>query len=119
MMIRCVAASAFNRKHRGGQGVTLIPIEGSKTGRVAAVELVDETDEELLLISKSGQVVRTDVDSVNRYGPQARGVIVMRLNEGDEVAGIAVFRAGNFEDNPVTDGEGMPDNDGPSGGPAS
>ena len=28
---------------------------------------------------------------------QARGVIVMRLNEGDEVAGIAVFRAENLE----------------------
>ncbi|HEY7025936.1 MAG TPA: DNA gyrase subunit A [Candidatus Limnocylindrales bacterium] len=112
-----VAATAFNRKHRGGQGVTLIPIEGGKTGRVAAVELVDETDEELLLISKSGQVVRTDVDSVNRYGSQARGVIVMRLNEGDEVAGIAVFRAENREDNPVTDGSDMPDNGAPSGGP--
>ena len=82
------------RKHRGGQGVRLIPLEGAKTGNVAAVELVDEDDEELLLISASGQVVRTDVKSVNRYSSAARGVIVMRLNEGDEVAGIAVFRAG-------------------------
>ena len=61
---------------------------------MAAVELVDETDEELLLISSSGQVVRTDVKSINRYGSAARGVIVMRLNEGDKVAGIAVFREG-------------------------
>ena len=37
--------------------------------------------------------MRTDVKSVNRYGSEARGVIVMRLNEGDVVAGIAVFRA--------------------------
>jgi DNA gyrase subunit A len=106
-----VALSDFRRKHRGGQGVTLIPIEGAKTGRVAAVELVDEDDEELLLISASGQVVRTDVKSVNRYGAHARGVIVMRLNEGDEVAGIAVFRAGLAEqrqmgnnDDPAGDG---------------
>ena len=42
--------------------------------------------------------MRTDVQSVNRYGSQARGVIVMRLNEGDEVAGIAVFRADSRED---------------------
>ena len=112
-----VAAAEFRRKHRGGQGVTLIAIEGSKTGRVAAVELVDENDEELLLISKSGQVVRTDVKSVNRYGSSARGVIVMRLNDGDEVAGIAVFRAENRDENPVTDDDSMPDNGGPSGGP--
>ena len=51
-----------------------------------------EQDDELLLISSSGQVVRTDVNSINRYGSAARGVIVMRLNEGDTVAGIAVFR---------------------------
>ena len=114
-----VAASEFRRKHRGGQGVTLIAIEGSKTGRVAAVELVDENDEELLLISKSGQVVRTDVKSVNRYGSSARGVIVMRLNDGDEVAGIAVFRAENRDDNPVTDDDLMPDNGDPSGVPES
>jgi hypothetical protein len=43
-------------------------------------------------------------------------VIVMRLNEGDEVAGIAVFRAENRGDDPVTDSEPMPDNGDPSGG---
>ena len=111
-----VPMTEFRRKHRGGQGVTLIPIEGNKTGRVAAVQLVDEQDEELLLISRSGQVVRTDVQSVNRYGSHARGVIVMRLNDGDVVAGIAVFRAENREDDPVTDGSPMPDNGDPPGG---
>jgi DNA gyrase subunit A len=107
-----VALSEFRRMHRGSQGVRLISLEGNKTGRVAAVELVDESDEELLLISAGGQVVRTDVKSVNRYGPPARGVIVMRLNEGDEVAGIAVFRAGLAEHRQIGN------NDDPgSGGP--
>ena len=87
-----VALADFRPKHRGSQGVRLISLEGSKSGRVAAVELVSERDEELLLISTEGQVVRTDVDSINRYGSAARGVIVMRLNPGDAVAGIAVFR---------------------------
>jgi DNA gyrase subunit A len=89
-----VAAEEFRPKHRGGQGVRLISLEGAKSGQVASVELVDERDEELLLISSGGQVVRTDVKSINRYGSAARGVIVMRLNEGDTVAGIAVFREG-------------------------
>ncbi len=113
-----VAATEFRRKHRGGQGVTLLPIEGSKTGHVAAVQLVDEQDEELLLISSSGQIVRTDVKSVNRYGSAARGVIVMRLNEGDEVAGIAVFRAGTRGEEEVTEEASMSDNDDPAGGSA-
>jgi DNA gyrase subunit A len=54
-----VSASEFRPKHRGSQGVRLISLEGAKSGQVAAVELVDETDEELLLISSEGQVVRT------------------------------------------------------------
>ena len=102
-----VGLADFRRKHRGSQGVTLIALEGRKTGRVAAVELVTERDEELLLISTSGQVVRTDVKSIPRYGSSARGVIVMRLNEGDQVAGIAVFRAG------LAERRSMGDNGGP------
>ena len=111
-----VPVTEFRRTHRGSQGVRLISLEGRKTGSVAAVELVSERDEELLLISAAGQVVRTDVKAVNRYGSQARGVIVMRLNEGDEVAGIAVFRAGLAEGRGIGD-NGAPAGDGTSGGP--
>jgi DNA gyrase subunit A len=108
-----VAMSEFRRMHRGSQGVRLISLEGKKTGQVAAVELVTEDDEELLLISSGGQVVRTDVKSINRYGSQARGVIVMRLNQGDDVAGIAVFRAGLAEQRSM--GDNGPAEDGDTG----
>jgi DNA gyrase subunit A len=109
-----VALTEFRRKHRGSQGVRLIPLEGAKTGPVAAVELVEESDEELLLISASGQVVRTDVKSVSRQSSAARGVIVMRLNPGDSVAGIAVFRQGLAERRPLDEnGDGGPDEAGP------
>jgi DNA gyrase/topoisomerase IV subunit A len=82
---------------------------------------VDETDEELLLISSGGQVVRTDVKAINRYGSAARGVIVMRLNEGDGVAGIAVFREGLAEARSVDEnGQDEPPGAGPGddAGPA-
>jgi DNA gyrase/topoisomerase IV subunit A len=94
--------------------VRLISLEGAKSGKVAAVELVDESDQELLLISREGQVVRTDVGSINRYGSGARGVIVMRLNQGDSVAGIAVFREGLAGQRDVGEnGAEGPDDDGP------
>ncbi|MBA2488916.1 MAG: DNA gyrase subunit A, partial [Chloroflexi bacterium] len=109
-----VKLSEFRRKHRGSQGVRLIPLEGAKTGPVAAVELVSEQDDELLLISSAGQVVRTDVKSVSRQSSAARGIIVMRLNEGDDVAGIAVFRMGLAEQRSMDD-NGAP---GPSDGSA-
>jgi DNA gyrase/topoisomerase IV subunit A len=78
---------------------------------VAAVQQVTEMDEELVLISAQGQVVRTELDTVNRYSPNARGVIVMRLNEGDRVVGIAAFRPG------LAEGRDSDDNDGPDGSP--
>ncbi len=109
-----VANAEFRPKHRGGQGVRLISLEGTKSGKVASVELVDESDKELLLISSEGQVVRTDVQSINRYGSAARGVIVMRLNKGDTVAGVAVFREGLAEQHDVGEnGDDGPDQDGP------
>ena len=89
-----VPLTEFRRKHRGGQGVGLISLEGRKTGDVAAVQQVTEEDEELLLISAHGQVIRTETNSINRYSSAARGVIVMRLAEGDRVVAIAAFRAG-------------------------
>jgi len=108
-----VGLSEFRRKHRGGQGVMLIPLEGRKTGRVAAVQQVTEADEELLLISAGGQVVRTQTNTINRYSSGARGVITMRLNEGDRVVGIAAFSEG------LAERGGMGDNDDPDAGPGS
>jgi DNA gyrase subunit A len=108
-----VALTEFRRKHRGGQGVRLIALEGRKTGSVAAVQQVTDQDEELLLISAGGQVIRTETNSINRYSSQARGVIVMRLAEGDRVVAIAAFRAG------LADRDAIGDNDDPDTTPGA
>jgi DNA gyrase subunit A len=105
-----VGLTEFRRKHRGGQGVRLIALEGRKTGSVAAVQQVTEEDEELLLISAGGQVIRTDTNSINRYSSGARGVIVMRLAEGDRVVAIAAFRSG------LAERDGIEDNGAPEPG---
>ena len=68
-----VSIDEFRIKHRGGQGVRLISLEGRKTGVVAAVQQVTEMDEELVLISAQGQVVRTELETVNRYSPERPG----------------------------------------------
>ena len=108
-----VALTEFRRKHRGGQGVRLIALEGKKTGVVAAVQQVTEEDDELLLISAGGQVIRTETNTINRYSSGARGVIVMRLAEGDRVVAIAAFRAG------LADREGIGDDEAPEPGAPS
>jgi DNA gyrase subunit A len=106
-----VPLTEFRVKHRGGQGVGLISLEGRKTGSVAAVQQVTELDEELFLISSGGQVIRTETNTINRYSSAARGVIVMRLAEGDRVVAIAAFREG------LAERDGVDDNDGPTGAP--
>ncbi len=108
-----VPLAEFRAMHRGSQGVRLISLEGRKTGDVAAVQQVTELDEELLLISAGGQVVRTDVNTINRQHTQARGVITMRMNEGDRVVAISAFRAG------LADRDGIGDNDAPEPGGGS
>jgi DNA gyrase subunit A len=106
-----VPLTEFRVKHRGGQGVGLISLEGRKTGNVAAVQQVTDLDEELFLISSGGQVIRTETNTINRYSSAARGVIVMRLAEGDRVVAIAAFREG------LAERDGVDDNDGPAGAP--
>jgi DNA gyrase subunit A len=108
-----VALTEFRKKHRGGQGVRLIALEGKKTGSVAAVQQVTDEDDELLLISAGGQVIRTETNTINRYSSGARGVIVMRLAEGDRVVAIAAFRAG------LADREGIGDDGDPEPGTPS
>ncbi len=108
-----VPLTEFRVKHRGGQGVQLIALEGRKTGDVAAVQQVTEADEELFLISSGGQVIRTETNSINRYSSGARGVIVMRLAEGDRVVAIAAFRTGLAEQGSIDD------NDAPGDGPTA
>ena len=104
-----VPVGAFSRKHRGTQGVRLIPLEGRKTGPVVAVRQVSEADEEVILISAEGQVVRTKLESIaTRNDGSSQGVRVMTLREGDKVAGIAAFRTGLAKRDAEGENEGAP-----------
>src|SRR5215218_8141812 len=115
-----VPMSEFRQKHRGGQGVRLIALEGRKTGLVASVQQVTPEDDQLMLISAGGQVSRTETNSINRYSSGARGVIVMRLGEGDKVVAIAAFREGLAERGGMGDNDDpQPDGAGPAGNGSS
>ena len=50
-------------------------------------------------------MIRTETNTINRYSSGARGVIVMRLAEGDRVVAIAAFRAGLAEQGTIGDNE--------------
>jgi DNA gyrase subunit A len=77
----------FNRQARGGQGVRGIKLT-AKRGRVVAAFMAG-LDDELLLISTSGVVIRTAVREIASQGRDATGVRVMNLGDGDAVAAVA------------------------------
>ena len=77
----------FNRQARGGQGVRGIKLT-AKRGRVVAAFMAG-LDDELLLISTSGVVIRMAVREIASQGRDATGVRVMNLGEGDAVAAVA------------------------------
>jgi DNA gyrase subunit A len=74
---------------RGGQGVYTMAIT-ERTGPLVGMRVVVNPEEEqLIVISEAGQVIRTPIENIRVAGRQTQGVIIMRLDEGDTVANIA------------------------------
>ncbi len=74
-------------KHRGGKGVSCQNIT-EKTGKLATVITVSE-DDDIMLITNEGTIIRTNVSGINVYSRTATGVIVMRLGEGCYINNVA------------------------------
>ena len=79
----------FPTQGRGGQGVILASL-GAKTGDVAAMQMVDEGSQEILLISTTGVVIRTPLDQIRVLGRPTMGVKVMTTGDA-KIASIATF----------------------------
>ncbi|MGE4353243.1 MAG: DNA gyrase subunit A [Oscillospiraceae bacterium] len=74
-------------QNRGGLGIKNYQVT-EKTGKIAAVKVVDET-EDILVISDDGTIIRMAVEDISVYGRQTQGVRIMRLSEGSSVISIA------------------------------
>ena len=83
-----VKTERFNRQGRGGQGVRAIKLTAAR-GFVVAAFMV-HLDDEVLLASTGGVLIRTSVREVSSQGRDATGVRVMNLDEGHAVAAVAV-----------------------------
>ena len=74
-------------KHRGGKGVVCHNIN-DKTGKLAAIITVD-ADDDIMLITDEGTIIRMSVSGINTYSRTAAGVILMRLNEESKINNVA------------------------------
>jgi len=78
----------YPRHSRGGGGVITSKVT-EKTGLVATARIITEKDNDLMIISSGGVVIRTDVNTIRRAGRDTQGVSVMNLGGGDKVVAVA------------------------------
>ena len=97
--------------NRGAYGIKNYGLT-DKTGPVVGVKVVDGT-EDLLLVTQSGTIIRTDVDAIRTVGRASQGVIVMRFKEeGDQVIALSLADKEPAEDAAASDAE-LPEKDAP------
>jgi DNA gyrase subunit A len=79
--------SDYRLQSRGGIGT--INYHTKKYGKVAAIAMVDE-DEDLILIASDGIIIRIPAGSISTFARPSKGVRVMRVNEGERLATMVV-----------------------------
>ena len=93
-------------KNRGGKGVAAHGLS-EKTGALASIATVDSEDD-LMLITGEGMIIRTPVTDIPTYSRTAGGVRVMRLGEGEKIVNFAKVARATDEDIERADAE-VPD----------
>ena len=83
-------------KNRGGKGVAAHGLN-EKTGALASIATVDSEDD-LMLITNEGMIIRTPVTDIPTYSRTAGGVRVMRLGEGEKIVNFAKVARATDED---------------------
>ena len=80
----------FKKQRRGGSGIKCAKIT-SKTGDTVGAEIIDQEVEEIVAISRKGQVIRTPLSAIPVLGRATQGVRIMRMDSGDGVASITTL----------------------------
>lgn len=79
----------YKVQNRGGSGIKTAKVT-AKTGDLIIAKIIT-TEEELIVMSKKGQVIRTALASVPSLGRQTQGVSIMKLRAGDGVASVTTI----------------------------
>lgn len=83
------AATEYRVQQRGGKGVINMKVT-EKTGAVVGLKVVTP-NQELMLITQDGIVIRTNVDEISVISRNTQGVTLMKTENGDRVASLAVM----------------------------
>ena len=99
--------SQFTSHARGGVGIRSAVVN-SKTGQLVYVKTLIGEDQEVIIISTAGQTIRLGLQDIPELGRATQGVRIMRLNENDSVASLALVEKneeGSEDDDVATETE--------------
>jgi DNA gyrase subunit A len=118
------AIAEYTRHGRGTQGMIAIQTS-ERNGKLVSAVLVGDEDE-IMLISTGGVLIRTRVDQIREMGRSTQGVVLINLDEGTKLAGVeriaeppeGVVNGHPPENGPGSDGAGAGNGGGEGGQPA-
>ena len=99
----------YPEHHRGGQGVFTITMTDKK-GLLSVMKIVKPNDE-IMIISEEGVVVRTPVSGISELGRSTQGVRVMNVADKDRVTAVAISSTGKKKRDQKADGDDVDDID--------
>ncbi|HEY3659092.1 MAG TPA: DNA gyrase subunit A [Steroidobacteraceae bacterium] len=105
----------FPKHGRGGQGVIALQVTDRNGRMIGALQV--SIDDEIMLMSQAGVLVRTPVKDISVVGRNTQGVRLIRLEEGDQLSGLE--RIDGIAEGVDTPGLDTPDSNEPSGDPAA
>ncbi len=83
-------SNQFTSHNRGGVGIKA-GVVTKKTGKAVDVRIINSQDDDVLIISKQGQVIRLKLKAIPVIGRSTQGVRIMRMAADDQVASIAIL----------------------------
>jgi len=87
---RTLILKNFPVQKRGGYGV-IASRNSEKTGKVVEAIITDETNKDLIIASRNGQVIRIPMKAAKQLGRDTKGVRLMRLSGKDKVASVSAI----------------------------
>jgi DNA gyrase subunit A len=82
-----VAADDFRPQRRGGKGIIGMKIS-KESGPLTGFMVMNEKDEDFIIVTAGGVVIRQKTAEVSLLSRYARGVTLIRLDEGDQVVDL-------------------------------
>jgi DNA gyrase subunit A len=89
---KCTKVKNFRFQSRGGTGVKAANIT-AKTGEIVGAMIIQEhTEADIIIVSKTGQLIRMNLTDIPSQGRATQGVYLMRLNAKDKVASTTILK---------------------------